>query len=199
MDTKHRETIPNLVRGLPFSILSDDDGPSVLASMATSRKSKNRKFGKNGLHPGEDSSIARWWLSRDISNEACDTPEAREDYLRLVLLEQRYRETKLQIILILETLALEALPSCHRSSLGIGESIEDSKEKPRKRKRLQNLDTLLELLVDRMSIWQSMALEDTKPSGKRKIPNHQHNSMKDNAAAEAMHLQQFCIDVVIPL
>ncbi|KAL9127286.1 MAG: hypothetical protein Q9217_003801 [Psora testacea] len=199
IDKKYRETIPNLLKELPFSVLSGDDSTSVLASMAGTRKSKKTKLGKNGLHPNEEASIARWWFNKDLSNVACDTTEARAECTRSILLEQRSRETQLQIIIVLETLALEASTSNHRVSHELieGQRGNDGrvKEKTRKPKDPQNLDHILDLLVDRLSIWQSMATEDTKA-----LPNQQRlaSQHENKGPMKANHLQQFCVEVVIP-
>ena len=190
------------MKGLPFSAASDDDGTSVLAPMTKVRKSKKTTIGKNGLYPGEDSSITQWWMNKDLSNIACDTVEAREEYIRGMLLDQRSRETQLQIILVLEILSIEASSSGFHVPEGVSETQartkEDSTRMTGKPRTLQNLDTHLDLLVDRLGIWQSMATDENKPSGDQQtsISQYDKNVM---SAANANHLQDFCVDVVIPL
>ena len=203
MDKKYRETIPNLIKDLPFSVLSEDDGISVPASMLKTRRSKKVKLSRNGLYPNEESSIARWWINRDIPDVACDTIEAREEYTRSLLLEQRFRETQLQIILVLETLALESsrpnLHILHERSEGQLNIDESKVEKTKKPKRSENLTTVLDLLIDRLSIWQSMTTEETRPSSDQQGLVHQVGEGDDERPLNRNLLQQFCIDVVLPL
>ena len=198
MDKKYRDTIPNIVKELPFKLLSEDDGASLLASRTKSRKSKGNKLSNSGLYPGEEANVARWWIYKDASNITCDTFEAREECSKRMIFEQRSRETELQIILVLETLALEASFSaapilevldCHES---------DSQrviKKSRKPKKPQNLDNLLDLMIDRLSIWQSTEIEEAK-SGQDQEPKLQNKSQQQ---LKVNRLHQFCVDVVIPL
>lgn len=201
MDKKYRETVPELVKELPFDLPSEDDGAAILASWTKDRKSKKVKLGKDGLYPDEKASIARWWLAKDISNLGSDTPESREDITKNLLLEQRCRETQLQIILVLETLAIEssisglspAEETLESQSAVIGNDL----GKAKKSKKPQDLDTLLDLLVDRLSIWQSMAIEE-KSAQNQQRPSLQYTD-KAKSSAKASHLYQFCVDVIIPL
>lgn len=204
MDTKYRETLPNLVRDLPFGTISDDEGASMIAAIAKkTHRIKKTKIGRNGLHAGEEVHVTRWWIGRDISSIACDTLDAREDATNATLVEQRARETQLQIILILETLALEA--SAPESSIGRAaqedppDGAENSQKKSKKPKKLQDLDTVLDLLADRLCIWQSMSTDESKTSSADKGPSSEHDIRMPTSAVRNDHLRQFCVDVVLPL
>ena len=196
MDKKYRNTIPSLVKDMPFHLLSEDDGASFLASRTKIRRSRKNKIGKNGIYPNEEANIAKWWTSKDVSSVVCDTLEAREECTRTILLEQRSRETELQVILILETLSLEALTPISSISLNASESREfttkGDKEIARKPKKPQNLENLLDLLIDRLSIWQSVTVEGEK-SGEGQAARVEEEDKKVN------HLDQFCVDIIIPL
>lgn len=204
MDIKYRETLPNVVKILPFSALSDDEGLSLIAGIGKkARKSKKVKLGKNGLYPGEESSITRWWLSRDTTDIDCDSADAREESTKAALLEQRAREAQLQIILVLETLSLECfatdLPTTYDLS---GEQVEkdvNAQKIPKKSKKRQDLRTLLDLLADRLCIWQSMTIEQASASGSVDRPPSQHVPPATPAIGSSDHLRQFCIDVILPL
>ena len=201
MDRKYRETIPELIKELPFDLPSEDDGAGILALWMKGRRSKKVKMGKDGLYPSEKGSIAQWWLTKDISNYASDTPESREEVTKSLLLEQRFRETQLQIILVLETLAIESSTSGLTPAIENPESqpaiMADNKEKAKKPKKPQDLDTILDLLVDRLSIWQSMTAEE-KSERNQPRPDPEHTK-KDKSSAKANQLHQFCVDVIIPL
>ena len=200
MDKKYRDTIPSIVKKLPFNLLSEDDGASLLVSLNKTRKLKRNKLSKNGLYPGEEANIAQWWLGKDISNFACDTSDAREECSKRMILEQRSRETELQIILVLETLALEAsLPAAPPVLPDASDCREAGNEceieKERKPKKPQNLDNLIDLLVDRLSIWQSTEIEEVK-NGQDEEPKTQNKSKHQTKANRLYH---FCVDIVMPL
>ena len=198
MDKKYRDTLPSLVKEMPFNLQSEDDGASFLASWTRVRKSRKSKLGKNGLYPNEEASIAKWWMAKDVSSIACETSEAREECTRSILLEQRSRETELQVILILETLSLEASVPTSSMVLDAPENTDATTKKDEeiagKPKKMQNLENLLDLLIDRLSIWQSMTIEGEK-NGQNKALIEGNN----NSAPKVNHLHQFCIDVIIPL
>lgn len=204
MDRKYRETLPSIVRDLPFRLLSEDESAAVLAmTIKKASRKKNNNIGKNGLFSGEEANIARWWLSRDMADVTCDTDDAREGNLRTALLDQKFRETQLQVILVLETLALEAsvsiMPSQEHSIIQISELPRNDPEgKPKKQKRPQDLNVLLDLLVDRLSIWQSMESEDDQTSKDYKSASHRSKG-HGNGNLKLDNLRQFGLDVVLPL
>ena len=204
MDIKYRETIPSMVKDLPFGPLSEDESASITNTLVKKiRKSKKTKVEKNGLYPGEEASITRWWLSRDAPAIACDSADARANATRLALLEQRARETQLQTILALEVLALEAATRgspVEQSTMGtLSESVGESQQKKKKTKKPQDLVMLLDLLVDRLTIWQSMNMDEDKSSKRGNTPSSQHPVKSVDKASNSDHLQQFCVDVVLPL
>ena len=202
LDKKYRDTVPNLIKDLPFSLGSGDDGASILASMKRTRKSKSIISKKNALYPNEEIDLTKWWLGKDVSRIVSDTENAREECTRNLLLDQRSRETQLQIIIILETLALGAsmpnVESKPRDGFNQPTLAENDAEKARKPKKPQDLDTLLDLFVDRLSIWQTMVSEDSKHSkGKENSAPHTDQSTKSRNRSNLPN--QFCVDVVIPL
>ena len=204
MDVKYRETVPSIVKDLPFGPLSEDESASITNTLVKKiRKSKKTKVGKNGLHPGEEASITRWWLSRDAPATACDSADARENATRLALLGQRARETQLQIILALEVLALEAATTGssieQKTMENVPEGNGDSQQKMKKHKKPQDLVVLLDLLVDRLTIWQSMHMDEDKTSKRGDTPSSQHPVKSVDKTSNSDHLQQFCVDVVLPL
>lgn len=204
MDTKYREALPELVKGFPFESHSDDECTTVIETIRKKiRKSKKISVGKNGLYPGEEANIARWWLSRNLFSVACDSADAREDATRSAVLEQRAREIQMQIILSLETLALESLatnqPVENSPPTEFIEGDDGSKNRKKKKpKRPQDLSMLLDLLVDRLCIWQSMSVDEMKTSNGEDRPVSPHGANSAVKAAGRDHLRQFCVDVVLP-
>lgn len=206
MDTKYRESLPELIKGFPFVSLSDDECKTVIETIRKKiRKSKKINVGKNGLYPGEEAKIAQWWLSKDLSAIACDSADAREEATRSAVLEQRARETQLQIILSLETLALESLGTSQPlENLPPTDTLErddgsQNKKKKKSAKKPQDLSMLLDLLIDRLCIWQSMSVDETKAPNVEDKPTSQHGATAAAKTVGRDHLRQFCVDVVLPL
>ena len=198
MDRKYKDALPNIISTLPTGTVAKEDIGTVIASLdKRNRKSKTDKIGKDGLYPGEEINVARWWLSRHSDLSPMDTGC---EGLNIFLLEQRARETQLQIVLILETIALEASnPHSSNDVNAADEAINGGDDiQPRKKNRARkplDLVTLLDILVDRLSIWQSMRNEDCKP------PTTDDRSQMPHSATigYADHLKSFCVDVVLPL
>ena len=206
MDIKYRETLPDLIKGLPFDSLSDEECTTVIDSISKkARKSKKSTVGKNGLYPGEEANITRWWLSRDSSLLSCDFANGREDVIKASLLEQRVRETQMQIILTLETLALETAAASHTGEKlppdnpVEGDNSSQNKRTKKRPKKKQDLNMLVDLLVDRLCIWQSMSVDDMKTSNNEDGPPSQRGTESTAKATGSDNLRQFCVDIVIPL
>ena len=200
MDKKYREALPNIVKELPISVLTEDEIPAIVSSQGKkARKSKKGNIGKDGLYPGEEASITRWWLSIAKPITISDSSDGKEDAIRTILLEQRARETQLQIILVLETMALEA--SAPQAIVNQEDRQDNAREqqsshvKKSKSKKPQDLSTLLDLLIDRLCIWQSMRIDEGKESQLAEASFTQHGVK----ASDKVHLRDFCVDVVLPL
>ena len=201
MDRKYKNALPNIISTLPTGIVAEEDIGTVIAGLdQRNRKSKTDKIGKDGLYPGEEINIARWWLSRHRESPDSSSMDTGDEGLNTFLLEQRARETQLQIVLILETIALEASnPHSSNNANAVDETINDGDDihlrKKNRTKKPFDLATLLDILVDRLSIWQSMRNEECKPATTNDSPNMPHSATLGNAD----HLKSFCVDVVLPL
>ncbi|SLM40995.1 DNA replication regulator Sld3 [Lasallia pustulata] len=202
LDTKYRDALPSLVQNLPAGDFSEEELGQVTVFLGDAgRKLKRRKkVGKNGLFPGEELYLAKWWVKRDLS---AGGDESRDAELKRLLIEQRVRETELQIIIILETLGLEALEANMKtnedSSTTVAKDEDDSQLKKKKRKKAQDLNTILELLMDRLCIWQSMGHDDSKPSETN--TGAAFKQCCDNTAMKKQgsdRLRDFCAEVVVP-
>lgn len=198
MDKKYRDTLPSIIEEIPLGVFSEDEYEAISTSLRKkSRKNKTMKIGKDGLYPEENVRLAKWWLYRSESIGDHDSPENRKDAVRSALLEQRARETQLQIILVLETLALEASKQAtsNQDPPSVAEKKKQSSKKKTKEGKMVDLDTLLELLVDRLCIWQSITLDDVSPiqtTSQKAWPEPTHSPTSDV-------LHNFCTDVILPL
>lgn len=203
MDKKYGETLPNLVKKLPMATLSDDENGAVVEALQKKpRKSKKCTIGKKGLYPEEELNIARWWISRKTATDVQDTAICQEESIKARVLMQRAREIQLQIILILETLALEiSMPEIKLENIpsqALGEDHHDPTRKQKSRKP-KDLNTVLDLLVDRLCIWQSMNTDEAESSSNGDIETPQKRSNGTDQSSRLNSLRVFCVDVVIPL
>lgn len=190
-----------MVEELPVGVFSEDEFEAISTTFRKKqRKTKVMKIGKDGLYPEEEVSVAKWWLSRSMSLATEDSPEGRKDAVRNALSEQRAREIQLQIILVLEILALEASKQETRGQ-GLPAAMEEKHpflEKKQKKKKMLDLDVLLELLIDRLCIWQSMTVEEVSSIKERK-PTSQAALREPNQSPNPDVLHNFCVDVILPL
>lgn len=192
MDLKYRESITTTVQGLPFMAGSDDELDQLPTSQASKRrKSKKRKMGKDGMYPGEEVYVAKWWRNRD-HDASLPAPESREAEIKRVIPELRNRETYLQIILILEAMSLEiSFPAKAAQTSGPGQNaVEDTDSV----KKLLDLNTHLELLLDRLCIWQSVNTDLFLPK-----TNAEGSSMIQKSGRTTNDKSRdFCMEVIMP-
>ena len=204
-DKKYNATIPQLIREIPIGVTEDDvDGQVLNAFYKRVGKSKKRKkISKGGLLPGEEAYFIRWWLKWDSSFLSVGPGDSREGRIKLAMKEQRARETQLQIILILETLALECGASQKPISLASAHipytEDESDTQRPRRSKKSQDLSTLLDVLVDRLCIWESTDQEEPKARLKddSDLVIETNDAPVEDSAKD--RLRSFCVEVIIPL
>ncbi|KAI4263694.1 MAG: hypothetical protein L6R42_001177 [Xanthoria sp. 1 TBL-2021] len=202
LDKKYRVALPCLVKDLPSANISDDERHEVAAKYKKStRKSKKERIGKNGLYPEEELDVLGWWLNCIASAPAHGSPELLTQAANARILEQRTRETFLQIILVLEVLALESTQPNHSVDQSLDKEPRESElpEEKGKRKKPQDLGLLLELSVDRLCIWQSMAVEKDDSSEKIDDVGRGNTGLSSsNKKQDINRLREFCVDVVLP-
>ncbi|KAK4079273.1 hypothetical protein Trihar35433_378 [Trichoderma harzianum] len=199
IDKKYRETIPEIITKLKDRIESSDEGRK------RKRKPKKMKLGKSGLYPLEDENVMRWWAANkpEPNDEAATTSSQVKSHVSIL----RTRETKLQMILIMEILALEPLKAAGESGEAIlptlpgaadsGDLLENALHPQPKKRNKHNLPVLLDVHADRLTIWQSTAsdeqllLEDA-PS----LQTPLDGNLEKKASSEP--LRDFCVDVIVP-
>ncbi|KAL2132637.1 hypothetical protein VTI74DRAFT_3576 [Chaetomium olivicolor] len=199
IDKKYRETVPEIVAKLKNFGTESENG----TTKPKKRKGKKPKLGKDGLYPGEVDHIKRWWASHQPVSIGADetTFTATEHKYHISCL--RRRETQLQMILILEILALEPLAlvkgtECQLPGMGSqAASREASQELSTKKRNKHNLPLLLDVHADRLCIWQSTTLDDVKAVAESQIPAEGQTGEKPDAA-NSDSLRDFCVDIIIP-
>ena len=204
LDKKYKETLPEIVNGLPAEILTDDESGSFIEALRKkSRRSKKFKIGKNGLYPEEEVSIAKWWISRNNSLNTSDLIRDKEDGRdKARILLQKAREIQLQIILVLETLALEISASKAVTKKDGPEEVAQNQinlVKEQKIKKPKDLQILLDLLIDRLCIWQSMNNEEVGVARNENQAANRNSGKTWNKEPAPNNLRDFCVDVVLPL
>lgn len=202
IDKKYRETVPELVTKIKTFIDDSDAG----ASRSKKRKPKKPKLGKSGLYPAEDEHIRRWWSSLQPVSHGDEEKILTATEIKYHISCLRRRETKLQMILILEILALEPLvgskdasEDCQPPGLeSQAVSREASQEPSTKKRNKHNLPMLLDVHADRLCIWQSTTLDEVKALAESQLPVHGDEPEKQERA-NSDPLRDFCVDIVVPL
>lgn len=170
MDHKYRETLPQTIRSITADS-SDED-----KALPKPKRRKHKKIGKNGLYYEEESFIERWWNDREPAGPEVSIQEETKGLVG----DLRVRETELQLLLILETISIETTMPPN--------PLENGSEK--RKKKPQDLNLLLELLVDRLCIWNTIT--DKIPQSDTEATKNQANVAPDD------RLRDFCAEIIIP-
>lgn len=195
MDRKFREIIPELVKELPIL-----ETPEARSKPRKKRKWKPKRD-KTGFFADEKEYAEHWWRrGNDVdpvpgSDETMSTTIARRSQLL------RNRETFLQVVLVLEVMALEASAASAEltpaaATSGIADECqpqpgqEELADKRSRKKKEVDVSAVLETLVDRLCIWYSV--DGASPAKSRTNGgNVTHEEAKDD-------LKSFAAEVVIP-
>lgn len=190
MDLKYRESLPASVREAVLAV-SDDE-----SALARKRKSKKKKLGKNALYPEEDEYIRKWWKDRSML-DASVQEGSNETETKKHISDLRLRETQLQILLILEVMALESNPSEKINSNNRKPAGEETNAPKKRTKKPQDLNVLLELHLDRLCIWHAVSMEESTAADSAKASSFTdgHNSGKK---VDSDAVRDFCTEVIIP-
>ncbi|ROV91251.1 hypothetical protein VPNG_09703 [Cytospora leucostoma] len=198
IDKKYRATLPELVSNLKILVESSDDG----ASKPKRRKPRKLKLGKDGLYPGEVDHIKRWWKvnkPRIEDDNAIVSPGETKYHITHL----RTRETQLQMIIILEILALEAVRPAETADdsqlpgMPADDKLKETIETSLKKRNKHNLPTLVDIHADRLCIWQSTTLDEMKMIAAESQANNESGSQKPERV-NSDPLKDFCIDILLP-
>lgn len=198
IDKKYRATLPELVNNMKILVETSDDDQAK----PKRRKPKKMKLGKDGLYPGETGHVKRWWRAnkpRIGDDDATVNPQETKYHITYL----RTRETQLQMVIILEILALEALHPIGNAddSQLPGMPTEDRPKEtvdslPKKRNK-HNYPTLVDIHADRLCIWQSTTLDEMKMIAAESRANIGPESQKPDRV-NSDPLKDFCIDILLP-
>lgn len=201
IDKKYREAIPQIMSKMKTHVESSEDNELKLKK----RKTKER-LGKDGLYTSEDEHVRRWWIARMPDSSGGNETISQEE-TKYHLSSLRTRETQLQMIIILEILALEPVTrpaeNSEDSQLPGMESqppLKDaSLEVPakKKKKNKHNLPVLLDVHADRLCIWQSTMLDEVKALAESQTMGLGYS--QNGGKANSDPLKDFCVDIILPL
>lgn len=193
MDLKYKESLSKVIKELPLEQAGQD------AAKKKSRKRKS-KLGKDCLWPDEEEFVGKWWRGRDLKPTIPSLAQVEE--VRKELGELRMRETKMQLLLILEVMLLEIAasrlserPSSTNDPDIKVESVEEeaavvlatTPQKPSKKKR--DLSREIDTIIDRLCIWHTVSMDELTATEKAK--NSSQSKSNDS-------LRDFCKDVLLP-
>ena len=200
IDKKYRETIPEIVAKLKTLTQESESG----ASKPKKKKAKKPKLGKDGLYPGEIDHIRRWWSSHQPSSSGDDAKGLSATEHKYHISSLRRRETQLQMILVLEILALESVALAKEVECQLPgmesqvASREESQEPSAKKRNRHNLPVLLDVHADRLCIWQSTTSDEVKAVAESQVPTEGHEG-EQVERANSDPLRDFCVDIIVPL
>ena len=199
MDKKYKESLAALIKDLSLASPSKDDKP------AKSRRKKKfkPKRDKTGLFTIEQDYLERWWRGEELPG-SMTVPENIDAALRRRMPTLRTRETYLQIIIILETLYLEAVsklsvqPAVGGTSMNSESRDADTQNAgsqaapevtKRKGKKALDLHSLLETLLDRLCIWQDLGAD---------VPVKSLSERDSKTNEPSNELRDFCVEIIVP-
>ncbi|KAK4888561.1 hypothetical protein LTR27_012569 [Elasticomyces elasticus] len=194
LDKKYKDAVPGIVTELsPVGL----ETPEQTVKPKRKRKWKAKRD-KSGLFADEKEHIKKWWRSQDADmGGVTASAESMDVVLKRRLPRVRSRETYLQVIIVLEALALEATIPSHTIVPALAAESQDQETqqdesqapaegKKQKAKKVQDLPALLDVLLDRLCIWHSVDFH----SPVKKIGDDNGNISDE--------LRSFCVDVIIP-
>lgn len=198
-EKKYREKLPELIKEFPPRSFSDDEAADTVKKPKKSKKKV--KPNRDGMYPHEIEVVKKWWFG-DVSIAEMARDETVDQRIKRRLGDLRVREALLQMILILEITALESLSTYKAPSEGQDGAGEESQavsqdtgelqSKPKRKKKLDDVNLLLDLLLDKLCIWQSIEQEGVLDfDAKKQDEGLNGSSGKDR-------LQSFCVEVIVP-
>lgn len=200
IDKKFKETIPKLIDEMKLLVVSSEDGRKPKR-----RKPKKMKLGKDGMWTGEIEQVKKWWASNKPELREDDDAPINPEEIKYHISCLRTRETQLQMIIVLEILALEATVVIHDAQASIlpglpaeGQPKETVEVAPKKKSKQQDYAALLNLHADRMSIWQSIMHDDMKMIA-AEAQTKSGQQLPKSGRADSNPSSDFCIDIIVPL
>jgi hypothetical protein len=184
MDKKYREHLADLIKEV------SPDGTADTKSKPSKKRKWKAKRDKLGFFTIERENAEKWWR---VTNEQMIPTQDQDTHLHEYSSRLRNREMFLQIMLILEILALESTASSEKGSADtLNSQTKESEEQgnaKRKKKKEMDISAVLESLLDRLCIWYSLA--SSTPSK----PEAGSTGKKHDPSDE---MRGFCTEIIIP-
>lgn len=200
IDKKYKETIPKLIGEMKLLAESSEEH----GRKPKRRKAAKMKLGKDGMWTGEIEQVKRWWTANKLDVGDDDDTSFNPKEVKYHISCLRTRETQLQMIILLEVLALEAMAPVQDTQdpqlpgMRAEDQPKETVEATPKKKDKHNYPALLNLHADRMSIWQTTLLEEMKMiAAEAQAKSGQQPHKPDRADSDPS--KDFCIDIVVPL
>lgn len=201
IDKKYRETIPGTVEKLKTLVDESGDGETK----PKKRKRKKPKLGKDALYPSEHEHVRRWWAVHGPVSNGESEKSTRDMETKYHISCLRKRETQMQMILILEILALEPLSRPVEDTEEIQLPGAESQTIPRepvqeaatKKRNKNNLPVLLDVHADRLCIWQTTTTDEVKALAESQaLGGGSEPQRPDRVNSDS--LRDFCVDIIVP-
>ncbi|KAK5053949.1 hypothetical protein LTR84_001911 [Exophiala bonariae] len=193
IDLKYKESLSKVVNAI-----STDEGNEEPQKKKSGKK--RSKLGKDSLWPDEKDFIRKWWGGREVK-AGLPSASGHEEELRKWTAELRTRETKMQLLLILEVMLLEMAsarlsetptpldPEFKLESVEVDPNSIIAKTPSKATKKKRDLPSELDTMVDRLCIWHTLSFEDFAGDTKKEASS----KAKTNDT-----LRDFCKDVLVP-
>ncbi|KAF2637002.1 hypothetical protein P280DRAFT_472519, partial [Massarina eburnea CBS 473.64] len=185
---KYGEKLPEVIKNIPPGFMSDDEED---AKKKRKKPKKKVKLSIAGMYPQEADVVKKWWVG-EMPHGGSFGEETIDQRIKRRLADLRVREALAQMILMLEIVSLEALSTYKKPPENDGvndatQAQDESQPKPKKRKKkLDDINLLLDLLLDKLCIWQSV-----EEAGILDFDAPKQGGSSDR-------LQSFCIEVIVP-
>ena len=203
IDKKYATSIPELVKEIPPGSTADDEGQLKSIFGDKSRKSRKRKkINPDGFFPGEEDYIVKWWIDRENTTTNGSADDTQEKRIRTACSCQKPREMQLQVVLILEILALE-LQELNEGSKSLAEATQPadltSQGIIREDKKSTDYSKILDILLEKLQIWETTNQEilDLGKGDTSAASTIKNKSSRMNVGSDC--LRSFCTEVIMPL
>ena len=203
IDTKYSASIPELIKEIPPGATEEDVSGQLKSALgARIKKSKRRKkINADGFFPGEEDFVMKWWITRESEELQGSLEDTLEKRIKAACATQKPREMQLQIIFILEILALDRQAKGDRST-----EKQDGEEKTAQvlpaapeEKKSQDFSKILDVLLEKLQIWETtsqLALDLNADTGSSaKLGGNGRG--KDSPGNDC--LRSFCTEIILPL
>lgn len=196
LDKKYRLKLPELL-----TTIGSEQQSNGTSKAKRTKKLKRAAPGKDGLYNIERDYVRAWYSNAGPTTN----PASGQKPWKNPLLSLQFREYLLQIILVLEVMAIEAsLLKDQPEPVGPNASTDlearTKSEKGNKKSKLEHdLEGVLAGLVDKISIWQSVGLDQAPSEEARQLGETRPENAPDGREKGIDRIGEFYSDVLIPL